>query len=325
MPESILDAGVNFIICLQSLGEWLAPPMRFFSFLGYEPFYLLIAPALYWSVDSRAGLRIGLLLMLSASVNYFLKLALQAPRPYWYDPRIKPLVLESSFGIPSGHAQQAVVLWGSLAASYPRRWLWIVALFLIFFIGLSRVYLGVHFPSDVLGGWLAGAAIIWTAWRLEDGLKGWLNRRNPAQKAWLAFLGSFLILLSGLAAAFFFQAWTLPGTWITVGDPIEPVRLSDVVSGAGGFLGLAGGAAWLDANGGYRTHGPIWKRLVRFPIGMLVVIALWRGSGVIFPGGESTLAYLLLYLRYALVGLWISALAPLFFYRLSLAEALNDN
>jgi len=64
---------VNLI--LQGLGTWLLTPMQFFSLLGTAPFYLFIAPALLWCLDAGLGLRIGLGLAVSASLNAILKLA----------------------------------------------------------------------------------------------------------------------------------------------------------------------------------------------------------------------------------------------------------
>jgi undecaprenyl-diphosphatase len=67
---------------------------------------------------------------------------------------------------PSGHAMNAVIVWGLLAVVAARRFpaarrLAIAAAGLLAVAaGLSRVYLGVHWPSDVLGGWAAGAAIL---------------------------------------------------------------------------------------------------------------------------------------------------------------------
>jgi hypothetical protein len=76
--EAILNLGVQIVLLLQSLGGWLIGPMKFFSFLGNEEFFLLVAPALFWCIDASLGLRIGLALMVSNGVNTSLKLAFSA-------------------------------------------------------------------------------------------------------------------------------------------------------------------------------------------------------------------------------------------------------
>jgi len=67
--------------------------------------------------------------------------AFHAPRPYWYSKDVKALSAEGTFGLPSGHAQRAVVLFGALAAWLKRGWAWAAAIALILLVGLSRLYL----------------------------------------------------------------------------------------------------------------------------------------------------------------------------------------
>jgi membrane-associated phospholipid phosphatase len=165
--DNLLNLGIAIVLWLQSLGLWLAGPMKFFTSLGYEQFYILVAPILIWCIDPALGLRVGLAVMLSSGINGFLKLAFHAPRPYWYDERILPLGSETNFGAPSSHAQNSVVFWGLIAHGLKRGWFWLVAVIMILMISLSRIYLGVHFPSDVVIGWLVCAADRWQcrSWR----------------------------------------------------------------------------------------------------------------------------------------------------------------
>ena len=144
----------------QNLGEWLYTPMQIFTFMGYQQFYLLFIPVIYWCVDPKLGVRLGIGLMASAAVNGMLKLAFHQPRPYWVDPRVQIYSTESSFGMPSGHAQNGIVFWGLLAKKF-RTLKSIILLGLIaLFIGISRIYLGVHFLGDVLVGWVAGGLLL---------------------------------------------------------------------------------------------------------------------------------------------------------------------
>ena len=110
-------------------------PMQLFSFLGSEEFYLFIAPFLYWCIDQSLGLRLAIGLMVSNWINLCLKQVLLLPRPYWISRQVNAWASESSFSLPSGHAQNAVVVWGLLAASVRRWWCWLLAIFLIFMIG----------------------------------------------------------------------------------------------------------------------------------------------------------------------------------------------
>ena len=53
--DSLISFGVSFITAFQSLGTWLEAPMKFFSFLGSENFFLLFLPFIYWCVDAALG------------------------------------------------------------------------------------------------------------------------------------------------------------------------------------------------------------------------------------------------------------------------------
>jgi undecaprenyl-diphosphatase len=96
-------------------------------------------------------------------LNGWLKRQFERPRPQLWQ-QIIPLPSDASF--PSGHAMISMTVYGLaawlLAERYPRwrRLILLVAVLLIFSIGLSRVYLGVHWPSDVLAGFLFGLLII---------------------------------------------------------------------------------------------------------------------------------------------------------------------
>jgi len=329
--ESILELGIGFILFLQGLGGWLVAPMTLVTTLGNEEFYLFVAPAVFWCWDAALGLRLGLSLMLSGSINSILKLVFHGPRPYWYDPGIKAHVAETSFGVPSGHSQNSVVFWGVLAAWFGRRWAWIVAALIALLIGLSRMVLGVHFPHDVLLGWLVGALILWAILSWEKPILSWLKTFPLTSQILIAFGASlFLILLSFLVRAVL-GSWQMPQTWIANAaqsnpdaDPLAPLTLSGLVSNAGAFFGLAFGGIWLRKRGWFNASGHAWQLLVRFLIGLAGVFIIWSGLGEIFPRGESMIPYILRYLRYALVGLWMAGLAPMLFIRLGLAKRQTE-
>ncbi len=323
--ENLWTSGVHWVVMIQSLGTWLKGPMEFFTFLGYENFYLLILPLLYWSVDARLGLRVGFILMVSISFYGVTKLIFAAPRPYWVSSSVKALSAETSFGIPSGHAQDAVSVWGMLAAYIGKKWTWVVAGILIFLIGFSRVYLGVHFVHDVVLGWLIGTIILALFLRLWDSAAARIKAMTLGTQVALAFAVSMVFVISGVALANGLRDYQMPQDWLInaqrVGTgELNPVSLQGLFTSTGAFFGLAVGAAWIASTGGYQAQGPMWKRALRYIIGLVGVVILWMGLGAVFPRQEEFISYILRFFRYALVGFWVSAGAPWLFFRFKLAE-----
>jgi membrane-associated phospholipid phosphatase len=149
--DALTQWNLELSLALQKIGG-LTGPMKFFTFLGTENFFLLFLPAVYWCIDSALGLRLAVVVLSANSLSATLKLAFHLPRPYWIDSRVKALSTELTYGLPSGHALDAAAIWGFSAAQLKRRWAWPAALGVIFLISLSRLYLGVHFATDVLGG-----------------------------------------------------------------------------------------------------------------------------------------------------------------------------
>ena len=179
--EIFIQIGISIILWIQNLGAWLVAPMRMFTFLGNEEFYLFVAPAIYWCLDARLGLRLGISLMLSGMINSGFKLAWHGPRPYWVDAKVQAFSAETSFGVPSGHSQNSAVVWGLIAKHINKGWAWLLAVILIGLIGISRMVLGVHFPHDVLLGWTIGALILWLVIAWERKFLSWFRRYRPLQ------------------------------------------------------------------------------------------------------------------------------------------------
>lgn len=320
-----LEIAINLF--LQSLGEWLKSPMIAFSFLGTEEFFLVVLPALYWCVDAGMGIRIGIMLLLSNGVNGLLKLAFHAPRPYWFDVRVEALSAETSFGMPSGHAQNAAGLWGLVAYLLKQKWFTVLAVTLIFLIGFSRLYLGVHFTSDVLVGWALGGLLLLAFARLEKPFLARIQKMSLEQQMIGVLASSFALVLLALLIQFLLRNWQLPQTWAqnaAVGapeKPITPLSLNGMITVAGFWLGLLAGAAVFYARYGMFNAGGVgWKRALRYVVGVMGVVVLWYGLGQVFPHTETVVGFTLRYVRYALLGSWVSALAPWLFIRLRLAS-----
>jgi glycerophosphoryl diester phosphodiesterase/membrane-associated phospholipid phosphatase len=173
------DGQLDRAASLQERAPWLVPVMAAVTFLGDEEFYLLLLPLLYWAVSRRFGIRLGAMLLLTASVNGLLKLIFTTPRPSFLQPEIGR-VTETSFGVPSGHAQNAAAIWGLLAASVRAWGLRVALVALIALIGWSRFFLGVHFLEDLWVGWTVGIVLLALFLLLEGPVvRWWLGLTTP--------------------------------------------------------------------------------------------------------------------------------------------------
>ncbi len=322
--DTILNAGITWNIFLQNLGSWLKTPMEAFSFLGTEYFFLLLLPALYWCVEQGLGLRVGIILLLSTSVNDALKLAIHGPRPYWYSPEVIGYAQETSFGAPSGHAQIAAGVWGMLAAGVRKWWAWVIAILVILLISISRIYLGVHFPHDVILGLLVGALLLWIVIAQWNPVTRWVKCLSLGRQVMFAFLASLILILIEVIPYAWLKvsSWQPPQAWASFAT--GAVTLSGAFTTAGTVFGLLAGLAWFSRQGGFDAGGPLWKRLLRFLVGVAGVLVLYLGLsalfGLIAPDAEAVFPYILRFIRYALVGAWMSAGAPWAFVRLNLAD-----
>ncbi len=150
----------SFLYALHSLrSDYLNPVFIFLNYLDTEELWLLLVPFIYFAVDRRWGIRIFYLVLLNVFVSYFLKDIFQSLRPSHIDPSMG-LVSLDSFGFPSGAAQTAAIAFGLIVYLFCNKWGWIAGVNVFFWLSFSRLWLGVHFPTDLMFGWLVGGVLI---------------------------------------------------------------------------------------------------------------------------------------------------------------------
>lgn len=315
----LMQMEVNFILFLQSLGTWLEIPMEGFTFLGNELFFLLVMPALYWSIDPKIGFRTAMMLILSVGLNTYVKILAHSPRPYWVDSRVQAYSSEVSFGLPSGHSQNSAAIWGMIAASIKKRWMLIISLIIIFFVGVSRMYLGVHFLRDVLLGWAIGGLIIFVYLKLETPVAGWLVKRTLWEQLLLAALFAAVLLGLGYLSRLLSIGWGLPEQWSTQAvaagaEKPDPYSLGGIITIAGVAFGFTGGyALHRHKYGETRIANSGLKRLACYTLGLIGIVAIDFGLKIVFPEDPPLVEAVFRFIRYALIGLWVTYIAPLLF------------
>lgn len=132
---------------------------KFFLFLDFfdtEYFYFILIPVIWIGYSRKLGIRLFFILMLSSLLNGILKNIFMIPRPYVTDPSLG-LIQIPGYSFPSGAAQSAVLIPLIFINHFKNKiWPILLGICYFFFISLSRMYLGVHFLSDLIGGWIVG-------------------------------------------------------------------------------------------------------------------------------------------------------------------------
>jgi membrane-associated phospholipid phosphatase len=216
-------------IAVQSMSsEFLTWLMRQVTATGYYQFVIAMVIAVMLGFSLRKGFLLFQIIALTAIVSEMAKQFFGLPRPFFADSRVACLdpgwdaatpfldqgghsffdlpaqsvidafrIKKASFGFPSGHVSGAIAMWGGLAVVFRNRALAWLAPFAITLIAFTRIYLGVHFLADVIGGALLGGLLLFFAWRLIGS--------DPGLERFFATAGTMLVRsLPGILYFFFF-------------------------------------------------------------------------------------------------------------------------
>lgn len=275
----------HFLVWLQTFHTaTLDHVAKILTWTGMEGFYLVLLPVLFWSVNRKFGLRLTYVFLASMFVNAWLKEALRILRPTGI-PGIRSILLWSGpgYAMPSGHAQGSMTFWLLIGLWFKKVWLWVGLLVLVLAIGVSRLYVGLHWPLDVLVGWGIGLLAAPLGWALGE----WWSYRQLAFSIRLVFaVGLPVVLL------------------LIQQDPISALY-------AALLLGIGSGAVleekWLSVD----IEKVWWKRISTAIIGIAGLIAVqWLVTVIsVWPIPTELLAII----RGVLTGLWGTLGAPYVF------------
>ena len=136
--------------------------------LGNHFVYPVYLFAIAFFIDRKEWILLVVLILVSWGINELLKLEFAISQP----PDELHLFSVIGYGFPSGHAQMSMVLWGWIGRRFG---ILVPCARLIILIGISRIYLGVHYPNQVLGGWAIGFTIL-MGWSFLENIKKVLNQ-----------------------------------------------------------------------------------------------------------------------------------------------------
>jgi membrane-associated phospholipid phosphatase len=309
--------GIALIKTIQQIeSPALMAVLKVVTALGTEALYVPLILCVFWWIDEKRGLRFGMLIIISAWLNSVVKDLLKQPRPFNIEPALGK-AFEPTYGAPSGHSQNSMIFWIPVAAWFQTVWkekrilIWTLAVSFVLLIGFTRLYLGVHFPTDLLAGWLLAGIILvlyFTA--------------GPFIEKFFTAAGTRAQNIAAAAAVFAMNGLypkdrTLPALLLGffIGYTVMKQRFP------------------FSARGTINGKKPSEKVMfLRALTGLLGIGIIYFGLRLIFPGEGSLFAGIPQwgaasafyetgrFIRYSLIGFWASAGAPRMFQLMGLAQ-----
>ena len=262
------------------------------AFTIFAEEYLLIAISLfvYWCISKKKGFITAFSLLSAMNVMGVAKAIVRFPRPWTVIEGLDVVRQNTATGysFPSGHTTCAASAYTSLAVTFKKRWLSISCAALIVLVGLSRMYLCVHWPMDVAGGLLIGCGVSFL-------MASWLDRLfdDKARSVRIA-------VIIGIV----FTAGMLLLSILLLLEKIDATAFEDLNITFAMFGGLGFGFALERTKYDFEIEEGSWgRKVIRFLVGMLGVLvlmvackALLKAIGIYNPLTRA--------IRYLLVGFW---------------------
>ena len=260
----------------------------FFDFLfqliticGEKIVLISIISIIYWALDKKFGEYIAYSVLTSVLLNNAIKDIFKMKRPIG-EEGIRTLREQTATGysFPSGHTQSASSFYGSMAIYLKNRVMYIIATVMIILIGFSRLYLGVHYPKDVIVGGILGVLTSLICYKLY----------NRVENKMLLYVVTFAIFIPALTFA----------------------HSADFIKGMGTYLGFIIGIYIEKRYVNFSTEGNTGNKIIRVLLGIVILLVLQLGLKVILPSGT-----IFSFIRYALISLIGIGVYPMIFKNLN--------
>ena len=305
-----MEYQLDILMYLQSIrNELLTSLFTFFTICTEVPVITVLTAMLYWCINKKAGQRILFALCGSLNINIGVKNFVKMARPIGLKG-LESLRIETATGysFPSGHTQTATTFWIAMMTQFKKAWVYIIGILMILGAGISRLYLAVHWPMDVIVGWFFGIVLSILFVKIFDYIDD--------SKSYYILIG--IMLIFGVCTYFiggedfykmfglytgFVLGYMVEDTYINFSTESEKKRKNIFAKNPSKFGGLG-------------------NRILRFVVGIISLLAVY----LLLSYLEDTLAVKLeevtnifKYLKYTIVVFWGVAGAPAIFKLFKLA------
>lgn len=253
------------------------------TMMGEETFFMVAAAFIFWCVDKFLGYKLGFSYLTGAFLNGFLKDLFQVPRPIG-EPGIRSLRAETALGdsFPSGHSQNATTFWTFIMIHAKKKWMYALGTILILLTAISRLYLGVHRPVDVIAG--IAIALLWVY--ITNIVFNYAQKTGKKAILLLFIIPVFVLLFINMDSLTYKVGGTLFAFF--VGYLIEPKYIK------------------------FETKASLPGQILKLAVGLAVLFGLKEFLKPLLP--ESIYSD---FARYFILGLWVTVFAPWVFMTVS--------
>ena len=239
------------------------------TYLGDETFFIVVAIIVYWCISKKLGYYLLLTNYLSTLVNQFVKILCRVPRPWVRDSGFSIVenarAAAAGYSFPSGHTAGITVISGCISRGTKQKRLRVICIAAMLLVAFSRIYLGVHYPSDVLFSLVVGLVLVFALYPLFRNCE-----ENIAPVYW--FAGALFVL--SLAFAVFTETHAFPAD-------TDPENLTSAAKNAWTLTGSNLAvllALWFERRYvNFDTKAVWWAQVLKVVLGLALLMAIKVG------------------------------------------------